>query len=243
MTGQRPAPTTSKNQRQGPSFHGSPVEASTRSDERSCAAHRAVAVRHQRADQRRGHTEHVDAVPLHEGPEPFGIGVVGRAVVQHERPAVGERADDLPRSHDPTDVGEPEQALAGAEVHLERDLFGDLHEEARVHVHRTLGPAGGAARIRDEQRMLAVDSFGLDAISSASPVRSSEPHIAVGMHRDLATQPRDNHDRMHARNPRRPASSAISFICTTLPRRVNPSAVTLRPRPRPSSRTATASAP
>src|SRR3954466_10276846 len=37
MTGQRPPPTTSKYHRQGASFHGSPVDASTRSDDRSCA--------------------------------------------------------------------------------------------------------------------------------------------------------------------------------------------------------------
>src|SRR5437763_15467765 len=35
--GQRRSPTTSKYQRQGASFHGSPVDASTRSDDRSCA--------------------------------------------------------------------------------------------------------------------------------------------------------------------------------------------------------------
>src|SRR5438309_5418730 len=35
MTGHRPPPTTSKYQRHGPSFHGSPVEPRTRNDERS----------------------------------------------------------------------------------------------------------------------------------------------------------------------------------------------------------------
>ena len=112
MIGHRPSPTTSKYQRHGSSFHGSPVEASTRSDERSCATHGFVAVRHQRADERGRHAEHVDAMALDERPEPIGLGIVGRAVVEHERAAVGERADDLPRPHDPADVGEPEQALA-----------------------------------------------------------------------------------------------------------------------------------
>src|SRR5690349_5831301 len=36
MTGQRPPPTTSKYHRHGDSFHGSPVEPRTRSDDRSC---------------------------------------------------------------------------------------------------------------------------------------------------------------------------------------------------------------
>ena len=35
MTGQRPPPTTSKYQRHGPSFHGSPVDPRMRSDDRS----------------------------------------------------------------------------------------------------------------------------------------------------------------------------------------------------------------
>ena len=112
ITGQRPPPTTSKYQRHGASFHGSPVDARTRSDDRSCARTGVVAVRHQRADQRRRHTEDRDAMALDERPQPVGTGVVGRAVVEHQRPAVGERADDLPRPHDPADVGEPEQPLA-----------------------------------------------------------------------------------------------------------------------------------
>ena len=41
MTGHRPPPTTSKYHRHGASFHGSPVDASTRSDDRSCASDRA----------------------------------------------------------------------------------------------------------------------------------------------------------------------------------------------------------
>src|SRR5689334_25239437 len=38
MIGSRPPPTTSKYQCQGASFHGSPVDARMRNDERSCAA-------------------------------------------------------------------------------------------------------------------------------------------------------------------------------------------------------------
>src|SRR3954454_10698202 len=38
MTGQRPPPTTSEYQRQGASFHGSPVEPMIRSDDRSWAS-------------------------------------------------------------------------------------------------------------------------------------------------------------------------------------------------------------
>jgi hypothetical protein len=57
------------------------------------------------------------------------------AVVRGRACTVRERADDL---HGPmsTDVGQPEQALARPEVHLERDLFGDLGEEATVDAPR-----------------------------------------------------------------------------------------------------------
>src|SRR5687768_16372041 len=37
MMGRRPLPISSNSQRYGAGFHGSPVDASTRSDERSCA--------------------------------------------------------------------------------------------------------------------------------------------------------------------------------------------------------------
>ena len=122
-----------------------------------------VAVRHQRADQRRRDAEHADAVPFDERPQPIGLGIVGRAVVEHEGAAVGEGADDLPRSHDPTDVGEPEQPLVAAHVGLERGFLRDLREEPAVHVHRALRPAGRAARVGDEERMLAVERPGLEA--------------------------------------------------------------------------------
>ena len=217
ITGHRPPPTTSKYHRHGASFHGSPVDAEDAQRRQVVRAHRRVAVRHQRADQRRRHAEHVDAVALDERPQPVGVGEVGRAVVQHERAAVGERADDLPRAHDPADVGEPEQPLARAQVGLERDLFGDLHEEAAVHVHRALGPAGRAARVRDEQRMLAVDddarrTIGGRAESASATSRPACIGVSVRPSRGTTTT-------VCTLGRCATAASAISFIGTTLPRR------------------------
>ena len=120
-----------------------------------------------------------------------------------------------------------------AQVGLERDLLGDLHEEAAVHVHRALRPAGRAARVRDEQRVLAVD---------VEPRRTrSAPSAHELVEREVATRRASARrcDRGAAR--RRPcarsatcatAASAVSFIGTTLPRRVKPSAVIERDRVR-----------
>src|ERR1700680_3016811 len=97
-------------------------------------------------------------------PQRVNVRVVRCTVVEDERPAVGKRAEDLPRTHDPTDVGQPEQALASPQVGLERGFFGNLHGEATVYVHRALGPAGGTAGVRDEQRVFAVDGEGAEAV-------------------------------------------------------------------------------
>ena len=146
----------------------------------------------------------VDPMTLDERPEAVRPGIIGRAVVEHERAAVGERADDLPRPHDPTDVGEPEQPLAAAQVHLERDLLGDLHEEAAVHVHRALRPAGRAARVRDEQRMLAVD-VAASKRSGRVAASSVERQVAPRLHRHVgATEARHDDDGVHRRRPARP---------------------------------------
>src|SRR5438477_12140611 len=83
--------------------------------------------------------------------------MVGRALVQRERGAGGEPAHRLPRAHDPTHVGEPEEGVALAQVEHERQLGRDLDEETAVDVHRALVPAGRAGRVCYEQRVLAVD--------------------------------------------------------------------------------------
>ena len=192
MIGQRPPPTTSKYQRHGPSFHGSPVDARMRNDERSCAYRPSPCAISAR-------------INVGETPSTFTrwrstkaqsrstSGKVGCAVVQHERSAVGEGADDLPRAHDPADVGEPEQPLAATQIGLERDFFGNLDGEAPVHVHRALGPAGGAARVRDEQRVLAVDGAGGEAVGAERAQRVERNVPAFG-HRHIGAREARHHD-------------------------------------------------
>src|SRR5947207_1341096 len=57
---------------------------------------------------------------------------------------------------------------ARAEGELERALFGHLHEEPAVYGHRALGPAGRAAGVRDEERVLTGDVDRIEAIGLAA---------------------------------------------------------------------------
>ena len=138
-------------------------------------------------------------MPLHERPEPVGPRIVGRAVVHHQGAARRERADDLPRTHDPPDVGEPEQALARPQVGLERDLLRHLHGEPSVHVHGTLRPPRRSARVRDEQRMFAVDRAG----GERRVGQLVEPHVAAALlYRRVATTATHHQNGVHARHLR-----------------------------------------
>ena len=179
-------------------------------------AHRLLARRDQRAHQRGGDPEVRDAVPFHHRPEPVGPGVVRGAVVQEHRRAERRRADDLPRPHDPAEVGEPEQQIAGSDVGLVRDLLGDLDEEPAVDVDGALRRAGGPARVRDEQRVFGIQVGGLEPVR----VRREElvpPEVAFGVPRRVrsAQAIHDDHvaDRSAPRPPPRPPSPSSGRPC------------------------------
>ena len=113
----------------------------------------------------------------------------------------------------------------------------------RVHVHRTLGPAGRAARVRHEQRMLTVDRLGVEAVGLIAH-QIAEHHVAAGRHRQRrARSSRGTTTTVCTESTCATAWSAVSFISTVLPRRVKPSAVINATAPASSRRTATASAP
>ena len=82
----------------------------------------------------------------------------------------------------------------------------------RVHVHRALGPAGRAARVRDEQRVLAVDRRARRT-RRAGAARSASVRSRPGVHRRVgAPEPRHDHDGVHASATCATAASAVSFI-------------------------------
>ncbi len=71
--------------RYGSGFHGSPVEARMRSDDRSCARTGSVPCGIERPDQRGRDPERGDAVPLHHGPQPIGAGMGRRSLGEQHR--------------------------------------------------------------------------------------------------------------------------------------------------------------
>ena len=119
-----------------------------------------VAVPLEDADQRRGDTEERQALALGQLPETARIGEVGRTVEAHHRRATGVRANGDPRPHDPAHVGEPHDAIVGAQIGGEPGLQRDLHQQAAMGVHRALRSAGRARRVVHEDRRLAVDPRG-----------------------------------------------------------------------------------
>ena len=113
MIGSRPPPTSSKNHRYGSGFHGSPVEARIRRRREVVRADRLVARAGSSARISVGETPRcVMRCRSTIDQRRSGPGWFGRAVVQEHRRAERRRADDLPRSHDPAEVGDPEQQLA-----------------------------------------------------------------------------------------------------------------------------------
>ena len=62
-----------------------------------------------------------------------------------------------PRAHDPAHVGREVDDVARVHVGLVGDLARDRDEEAALHVHDALRPAGRAGRVREQVRVLRVD--------------------------------------------------------------------------------------
>ena len=89
-------------------------------------------VRDQRANTRRRQTQHIDAMTFDNLPDTAGRRIVGRTFVEQDGRAVRVGADQLPRAHDPSHVGKPEQQLAGMQIGLVGGLFGDLDQQPKL---------------------------------------------------------------------------------------------------------------
>ena len=163
MMGSLPPPTFWNSHNQGSGFHGSPVEAKKRSDDRSCLRNVLLAVRHQRADQGGRDAQRGDVVSLDQRPQPVGRRVIRRAVVQEQRRAQQQSAEDQPRSHHPAHVGHPVEQLAGVQVGAEGHVLRGFDREAAVGVHRAFGSAGRAGGVDHHQGILGGGPFGVGA--------------------------------------------------------------------------------
>ena len=167
-----------------------------------------------------------DAVPFDDRPEPVGRREVGRAVEEHERAAVGERADDLPRPHDPADVGEPEQPLARAAGPSgtrppPRSSRGTRACTCTAPLGRPVVPLVYATK--------SGCSLSTGAASKRRVARGTElgeREVAAGASSAVvAAEPRHHDDGVHASAPTPPRRRRSPSSARRLPRRVKPSAV------------------
>ena len=166
-----------------------------------------LAVGHERTDDRRRDAEMGDPVALDDRPQAVRAGEVRRALVQHEPGAAQERPGDRPGAHHPAEVGEPEEAVAGAEVEVVGEVLRGLDREAAVDMDRPLGPAGRPGRVDEHERGLGVDVARWVAPrprSVAGPdarrdQRLVPPDVATGRPRrvDRIARPPDDEDVPH----------------------------------------------
>ena len=77
----------------------------------------------------------------------------GRAVVEHDRGARGERRDQ-PVPHHPAAGGEVEDPVVALQVGVQPVLLEVLQQRAAGAVHHALGQAGGSRRVHDVQRVV-----------------------------------------------------------------------------------------
>ncbi len=192
-----------------------------------------VAVGHQRAHEGGADAAVGGPVGGEERPQPVGPGVVGRAVEEQEGGAVGQPGGEQPRAHDPAEVGEPEHAVAGADVGLEGPLLGHLHGPPAVDVHHALGAAGGAGRVGEEERCARCRPARWRTARRPAPGQArTRPSSGT------VDGPPAVHDHHGGDVDSAAASRAVASIGTGWPRRGKASAVIRATAPASSRRTA-----
>ena len=147
-----------------------------------------------------------------------GAGIVGRAVVEDERAAVGERADDLPRPHDPADVGEPEQALAArAGPSGTRPPRRSSRGTRRARAPRPSAGRSCRSCTRRTSGCSLSTATRRRTVGAGRASRSASVTSRPGCHRHVgATEPRHDDDGVHRRHllrPRRRRSPSSAPTC------------------------------
>ncbi len=156
--GARPPPMCLRYQSHASGLIGSPTEPSSRSDDRSNFAGMSSPHFMNVRIGGGGGVEDRDLVLLDDLPPAALVRGVGGALVDHLGRAVGQRpVDDVGVAGDPADVGgAPVDVGLGVHVVDDRVRVGRLGEVAAGRVEDALGLPGGARRVEDEQRVLAV---------------------------------------------------------------------------------------
>ncbi len=96
--------------------------------------------------------EGVDALAVDQVQQTLRAGVKRRAVVEHQRGA-HRQARDQPVPHHPAAGGVVEQAVVASQVDMQTVLLEVLQQDPAGAVDDALGDSGGAAGIKDVQRM------------------------------------------------------------------------------------------
>ncbi len=99
-------------------------------------------------------------MPLDERPEPIRARVVGYSFGEQDCSPGGQSANQLPRTHDPAQVGHPVQVVVFLHIHLVGDFLGNLDEKPSMDVNRPLGPAGGPRGVCNHQGAFRVERLG-----------------------------------------------------------------------------------
>ena len=130
-------------------------------------------------------------------PQARGIWKIRRTVVQAASGAKQQRTKHQPRSHHPTHVGEPADAVARMHIRAERHVLCNLYRETTMRVHGTLWTAGGAAGIDDQQRIFRSSGFKQSVVGLCGKQRTPQM-IAARLHRNHIAGMLHNNHMLHS---------------------------------------------
>ncbi len=140
----------------------------------------------QRADRRRRGVEDADLVVLDHLPEAPRVGVGGNAFEDDLGGAHRERAvGDVGVPGDPADVGGAPEHVGGLQVEGPLHRHRRMQQVAAARVLHTLGLAGRARGVEQEQRMLGRDPLRLAGVGLAAG-QLVQPQVARRLEGDLS---------------------------------------------------------
>src|SRR5437763_403207 len=101
-------------------------------------------------------------------------------------------AQNRPRAHNPSDIGQPEKTIVFAMVEAEPDFLAHLRQTSGVRMYRALRLAGGPAGIQDERAMLRIERqrlvIGWPAAKESIPRLRSHHDRMLRQRRHLLSQ-------------------------------------------------------
>ncbi len=124
-----------------------------------------------------------DAVALHHRPDPIRTGIIRGPLENDKRDPVEPAADDFPRSHHPTDIGEPpHQVVASAHIEVVSQLLAHLDHASGMGVDGAFRFPRGTTGIDHQRRIHRAHYLGHRIVIEGSH-RFMPPQIPVAFHR------------------------------------------------------------